>query len=585
MSNPYSPFYPVDWPSVPFHEGEVRIQKITGVHERVMAFAPRIIRPYMPEQHVEFYSNQPFIVAAARDNQGNMWATLLMHHEGKVGFVTSPDPTTLKIDARPFPGDAVQDAFQPGIPADIGLLGIEFETKRRNRVNGVVTMDTNDGSLNFQVTQSFGNCPQYIKPRNWWITKSDSTHGTPNESIENICKHSYASELTSNQISILKSAETIFVATGYRAEGKDVRYGNDAGHRGGPAGFLIVKDSKTLILPEFSGNNSFNSLGNIIMDPRMGISIPLFETGGMIQLSGLAELDMDMKRAGETYPGALRIVTFRITHVNNIPSGTFPVRFNVPESNEERQLQVTKIVQESANVKSFYLSPQTSDERTGLWEFSAGQHLPISIRTARGELLRTYSLSGAPQDSEKYFRISVKREDYGQASSYLHDQVQIGDILQVSKPAGDFKIDVTNLGERTAVLLSSGVGVTPILSMLHHFVERGSSNQHAIWIYGARDGSHHPFRDEVETLKNKAHNKGTIKLSSHIVYSRPTTHDTESRNYDTKGRIGVELIKNLVPDITRAEFFMCGPGAMTATLEDELISLDVPASAIHFETF
>jgi ferredoxin-NADP reductase/predicted pyridoxine 5'-phosphate oxidase superfamily flavin-nucleotide-binding protein len=592
-SNPYAHYYPQDWPSNPFHDGEVFMQKKEKVHERVMSYAPRVIRPYMPEQHVDFYVNQPFLVAAARDQEGNMWSTFLMNEHGNVGFLTSPDLATLAIDASPFPGDVLYNAFEKmGSTADVGLLGIELATKRRNRVNGVVSRKSENGPLMFYVTQSFGNCPQYIKQRQWWTEATSSTRKTTRDA----CPRSYAAELSNEQINRVQSAETIFVATGYRGEGDDARFGNDASHRGGPAGFVIVKDGKTLILPEFSGNNHFNSLGNLILDTRMGISFPSFENGGMLQLSGRAEVDLDKTRASEMYPGALRLITFHIERVNDIEAGTFPLRWNVPQDQEHRRLQVTSIVQESANIKSFYFSPlDDGSSNTELWNFTAGQHLPIRLRTCRGEVLRTYSLSGAP-DNQGHYRISVKREEFGAASTFLHDHMNVGDMVEVARPAGDFilKNDAEEddaAAHRTVVLLSSGVGVTPILSMLHQFVNKqkllkSSTKRKAVWIHGTRDGGMHAFADEVKQLKQQANaNNSSVDLTTHVVYSQPREEDTTLGIHDSTGRINLNLIKNLVSDISNAEFFMCGPGAMTAEVEEHLQAAGVDANLIHYETF
>jgi len=145
----------------PFHEGEQRVQEQLGVRDAIEPWARQVVRPYLPEEHRNFHTSLPFLVAAARDGEGRPWATLLV---GPPEFVRSPDPEQLTIDARPVPSDALEAALTTA--TNLGLLGIELETRRRNRVNGRVEKN-GAGPIVFRVDQSFGNCPQYIHERTW----------------------------------------------------------------------------------------------------------------------------------------------------------------------------------------------------------------------------------------------------------------------------------------------------------------------------------------------------------------------------------------------------------------------------------
>jgi predicted pyridoxine 5'-phosphate oxidase superfamily flavin-nucleotide-binding protein len=148
-------------PRSPFHEGEQQIQSRLGVPDEIEPWAQRVVRGDLPEEHRAFYSQLPFLVLAARDSADRPWATILA---GEPGFTSSPDPHTLQIAALPSPGDALSDALSSG--EDLGLLGIELHTRRRNRVNGRVAGRDSQG-LTLSVEQSFGNCPQHITERNW----------------------------------------------------------------------------------------------------------------------------------------------------------------------------------------------------------------------------------------------------------------------------------------------------------------------------------------------------------------------------------------------------------------------------------
>jgi predicted pyridoxine 5'-phosphate oxidase superfamily flavin-nucleotide-binding protein len=144
----------------PFHSGEQLVQERLGVRD-IEEWARKVVRPFLPDQQRAFYTALPFLVAAARDSKGRPWATLLV---GQDGFISSPGPGSLAIDAKPVPGDALEGSLAAG--ADLGLLGIELATRRRNRVNGRISQDES-GVLGFAVEQGFGNCPQYIMERDW----------------------------------------------------------------------------------------------------------------------------------------------------------------------------------------------------------------------------------------------------------------------------------------------------------------------------------------------------------------------------------------------------------------------------------
>jgi ferredoxin-NADP reductase/predicted pyridoxine 5'-phosphate oxidase superfamily flavin-nucleotide-binding protein len=588
-TNTTGPYWPDN--NNPFHAGELAIQEKYGVHDSVMSWAPFFVRPFMADDHREFFESQPFLVVAARDEQGHMWSTLLFddNDNNKKGFVTSPDPTKLLIQARPLPGDALEHALQPG--SDLGIIGIEFATKRRNRVNGRLIHNheqDSEGHLLFEVNQSFGNCPQYIKPRQWWWRRRNGASGAMSTPATR------SNELSREQINKLKRAETIFIATGYRGEDNDPRYGNDISHRGGPPGFVRVPNKGTILIPDFAGNNVFNTIGNLVMDPAVGVTFPQYGTGSMIQVTGIAKVHFDGREAAKLYPGAKRIIEVSIEQVVELPEGSMPIQWaEYDDEDSKRKLQVVRKVKESDDVTSFYLRPSESGSK--LWKFRAGQHLPIQIqldnceendgdeddqtRSSCEELQRTYSLSSSP-DWDGY-RISVKRETMGVASRFLHDKVKVGDTITVYKPAGDFVYD--SQSDRTLVLISAGVGITPVLSMLHQYVQqlgkRGRSNApRAFWIHGARDGKLHPFRDEVNELKKVAGGK----LVTHVAYSQPDVNDS---GYDSKGRINLSLLQQVVPDLQNAEIYMCGTGAFMANMENGLVQAGVGPSHIHFETF
>ena len=155
----------------PFHIGEQEIQQQLGVREKIEDIGRKFIRDYIPEQHYAFYNAQPFMICATLDDTGQPWASILV---GRPGFVTAPSAKQLDIDFKPIYGDPIIKNLKEG--DYIGFLGIEFHTRRRNRVNGKVVKHTPE-MISIKVDQSFGNCPKYIQAREWQLADDFDTLG------------------------------------------------------------------------------------------------------------------------------------------------------------------------------------------------------------------------------------------------------------------------------------------------------------------------------------------------------------------------------------------------------------------------
>jgi len=537
----------------PFHVGEQAVQERLGVREGIEPWARKVIRSYLPAEHRAFYSAMPYVVAAARDEAGRPWATILA---GAPGFISSPDPETLLIQGRPVVGDALHESLTAG--ADVGLLGIELAARRRNRVNGRVRANDRNGVV-FAVDQSFGNCPQYISERKWRFESTDRVAPVPVRT----------STLSPKLVAQIRAADTFFIATGHRAEGEDVTFGMDASHRGGSRGFVEVLDDRTLVIPDYAGNNHFNTIGNLVVDPRAGLLFVDFETGGMLQLTGRAEIDWDSEDVGR-HAGARRLIRFTLEEANWLEEA-LPLRWDFA-AEAVRELRLVEKTRESADVVSFVFEAEDGESLT---DFAAGQHLPIEIDLPghADPATRTYSLSNGPDD--RRYRISVKRESLGAVSRHLHDSLAVGAIVSAGAPAGDFVLDH---GRRPVVLVSAGIGVTPMLSMLHALAERPEARP--VWfVHGARDGEHHALADEVRTLAAKSD-----FVRTHVSFSRPLPEDFERRDFDAQGRVNAALLESLLPDLD-AEFYLCGPIAFMADLQSELEELGVSSGQIHSESF
>jgi predicted pyridoxine 5'-phosphate oxidase superfamily flavin-nucleotide-binding protein len=264
-------------PGEAFHAGERAIQARFGVRERLAQTGPRVIRPFMPEQHREFFAHLSYVLIGASDPDDRVWASILF---GQPGFVTSPDPKALRIDAHPHPADPVGAALQAG--ASVGVLGIDLATRRRNRANGRVLPPNRDNALHVGIDQSFGNCPQYIWPRQVFGSGA-LTEGVSRETAER-------TRLQDDRVNtLIARADTFFIASRHRGDPSSRTNGIDVSHRGGRPGFLHL-ERDAILWPEYRGNFYFNTLGNIATDSACGLLIPDFETGDLLQLTGPAEI-------------------------------------------------------------------------------------------------------------------------------------------------------------------------------------------------------------------------------------------------------------------------------------------------------
>jgi ferredoxin-NADP reductase/MOSC domain-containing protein YiiM len=237
-----------------------------------------------------------------------------------------------------------------------------------------------------------------------------------------------------------------------------------------------------------------------------------------------------------------------------------------------RRLAVTGIARESDSVISIRLD---DPDGAALPTARPGQYLTLRIQPAEEQraLLRSYSLSGPPDAG--YYRIGVKREHDGVASGYLQTRLHLGDRLDVAAPRGTFILDRTHA---PVLLISAGIGTTPVLAMLHALAEQRSDRE-IWWLCGARNGRDHPFAAEARTLLASLRN-----ARSHVYYSRPGPTELEGRDYDTVGRLTPARLAELEPP-RDAHAYLCGPAPFMAEISSGLAAMGIDAAHIHTEPF
>jgi len=286
----------------PFHPGELEAQVRAGGGSSGGG-----IVDFVTDQHRAFFAALPFVVVGSVDS-GWPVATILA---GEPGFVAAPDPWTLRIAAALDASDPADRALVSGAP--IGILGIDLANRRRNRANGVLRA-ADAGELLVDVRQSFGNCPKYIQPRE---IRSVPTRPRPIESLP---------RLDAEAVGAICSADTFFIASAARVN--EAAGGVDVSHRGGPPGFVQV-DGDMLTVPDFKGNRYFNTLGNLVADPRAALLFVDFEQSDLLHLRGTTGIVWDGPQV-RRFAGAERIWRFRVERGWR-KRGTLPLRWTLPQ--------------------------------------------------------------------------------------------------------------------------------------------------------------------------------------------------------------------------------------------------------------
>lgn len=273
-----------------FHDGELTVQQRAGVRAQAARLAVMLAPPNLDGGMHEFLAQREFAVITGRDHEHRLWTSPLF---ADPGFLDAHG-TTLRVHATPAPGDPLS-ALESG--QSVGLLAIEFATRRRVRVNGTLAHADNH-ELAITVDQAYGNCPRYIQQRHLDHVGSTSAAG----------QVSHSESLTAEHIQQITHADTFFLGTVHPTRGAD------ASHRGGTPGFVRV-DGNTLWWPDYPGNNMFNSFGNLAVDDSAALLFVDFDTGATLHLSGTAVVVWTQPGVDGDDGKTGRRVTFSVEHV------------------------------------------------------------------------------------------------------------------------------------------------------------------------------------------------------------------------------------------------------------------------------
>jgi hypothetical protein len=303
----------------PFHRGEIAMQTQAGVRESARRVGG-IVGDAISEGFADFLSEVRLAGIGAEDTQGRLWATLLT---GPEGFLQAHGPVDardqLLVGSLPVSGDALATRLtRPAWSgAPVGVTAIDLATRRRVRVNGTLARREQADAPGFaiDVREAYGNCPKYITARE--VPEAANEMAAASSSA--VPQSSRA--LDAAGLALVRSADMLFLAS----IGPDQRA--DASHRGGRPGFVHAVDEAHLVIPDYSGNRMFNSLGNLLVDPRIGLVFADLERGSLLQVSGMAEVD-DAPDARADFPGAERVIRVAIEQVNEA-AGALPAHWRL----------------------------------------------------------------------------------------------------------------------------------------------------------------------------------------------------------------------------------------------------------------
>lgn len=292
-------------PRPAFHEGERALHEAYGLAEKMAQVGQRAIRPAIKPEDAQFIGRCPFLVFGLRDAAGRPWPTMLA---GPPGLVTVPDPARVIVQGLPATDDPTRASFVAS--AAIATLAIDFETANRARANGTIGR-VDRGGFEIAIAEAYGNCPKYIRQRH--LVAGDAPRAAPAR------RPAIRDDAPDAAVrATIESADTFFIATGH------AEYGLDVSHRGGAPGFCRFDSETGFVFPDYRGNYFFNTLGNLVTDPRAGLCFFGPQSGDLLQLTGRVQIAW--QPPDDAPAGAERMWRFIIEHWTLRPAA-LPLRF------------------------------------------------------------------------------------------------------------------------------------------------------------------------------------------------------------------------------------------------------------------
>ncbi|MBC7793334.1 MAG: pyridoxamine 5'-phosphate oxidase family protein [Clostridia bacterium] len=574
------------------HEGELRLQARRHAPAQMSAMIGGAIHDAMSREHAAYYGRLRYLPLGVADERGRLWATVLCNPE-----TTAESSELLRVRARVNPSDPfVQAVCSPlrGIPpvSQFAGVAIDFTTRARIKLAGSVDVATLEGetlTLTLRANEHMGNCPKYITVRDLRPT-SRAPQTT-----------ALGAKLSSEARALLQLASTIFIATQHSdADPRESDMGFN--HRGGPKGFLrYFEDDQGahLVLPDYSGNRFYQSLGNVETDPVMGVAIPDFASGALIQVSGRARNLFD-DEASRIMPGASLITLITIDEAF-ITRGALDLalaseeqfspynpklRLLASEAPRDQQgcaLQATlvDVTKESGLISTFTFALSAKAELVpgghAIFDFSSrfdrsyqhmNDHDPQSLND---DYVRTYTVTKVSPDRR---RIAITVKKTGFISSYLHalaapggDPVEIG----LKGFGGTFTCFEDGRALPHMVWVAGGVGITPFLAMYQALRDSKQPIPDIDLFYSCRG-------DEIELIAGMT----DIRVGVFDSTARVEHPDVGLRRFHRR-RLRAADFEN-VSTLDRATVFICGPGGFMTDVRS-WVEPRIDSARLRFERF
>ncbi|KAJ3283710.1 hypothetical protein HDU79_008840 [Rhizoclosmatium sp. JEL0117] len=597
------------------HAGELLVQHKRNSPENTSLRVESITSESMPSQHAAFFAALKYFAISSTDNLGRPWASLI---------ATSPfviDHDKLGISATNVPrDDPVAKCFataKAGSPW--AGLGIMFENRRRNKVAGQVLKNAFDGScldLTLQTNENMGNCPKYITVRDVKPFERKA------ETFFNDFGTTSSIQLTKDERDLINRCSTIYLATRHFTS-NDASTDMGLNHRGGPPGFVRVLDqngSSSLILPDYSGNRFYQSLGNVESDQLAGIVFVCFETGDTLHITGIAENLYD-KDAENIMPRQTLITRITPTARVYIKNGlnlklASPEQFSpynpplrqlrtelestgksITTSQTENTATITSIKDLTPSIKTFTFeltSPVTFlPGAFAIFDFSdvvqrEYRHMNQGDpKQVNDDLVRTWTISSTPDVGDdggfkptRSISCTIKRVDGGRLSPLLHNlrQNAIGNLkIRLSGIGGGFSCfqdaDGT-VSNKKLLFIAGGVGVTPFLAMLEAL--RISKDVDVVVLFSARGAEANVLEPAV---------RGNKTVSQATVFDSTASKESRLDGFTLKNRRMGEPDFTDVKELLDRDVFLCGPTGFMQVVRDGLAKVGVSDSKIHQDSF
>uniref|UniRef100_A0A7S4P8V7 Oxidoreductase FAD/NAD(P)-binding domain-containing protein n=1 Tax=Paramoeba aestuarina TaxID=180227 RepID=A0A7S4P8V7_9EUKA len=632
------------------HFGERHVQEQLGIAK---SMPPWIVQPEMPQQHSDFYANLHYFSIATTDSKNRPWATILTSPKGFIKPLSSSILSISCIVASEDPFVRAIVEHEEGLGSSEGKkllfagLGVDFTNRRRNKVAGVILQSKvkklSKGSSKLELTlftnENMGNCPKYITVRTLQYAFQEPEKV---EKREGTGKGKEGIELDKRSLDIISKASTIFFATRHFDNNTAYENESDIGlnHRGGNPGFVRVdkREKDTFVmLPDFSGNRFYQSLGNVQSDGVAGIVFPDFSTGDMLHITGEAT-NIFNEEANSLMPRTTLITQIRITSYTLLYN-SLSLSMNSPEklspynpplrylkwelekmgrgayagggSGEKKVASLVVIREVGSMVKEFTFRVKGNLENVrpggyAIFDFKGAVNLPYmhmnpgQPQLVNDDLVRTWTISSSSSSSESTeISCMIKLNPSGLISPFLHSLKKVQLELGLIGVGGDFSCfpsEPNVVLPKKMVWVSGGIGITPFLSMYRAISSLPGAETDIFLYYSCRDDDLHLF---FELLKDPNSVTSKVRLHGKVFHTQSPAFLSslsfsplelqkkleEGKNWSfEKRRVMKEDLAGL-NDFKKREVYVCGPGGLEERVVGWVEEIGVKGKQVHRENF